>query len=200
MADPLTPQQRYRCMSHIRSKNTRPELAVRHELWRKGYRYRLNVRNLPGTPDIVLPKYRTVIFVNGCFWHGHRGCSKYTVPKTNVEFWKAKVAHNQGRDALNIQRLESIAWNVMTVWECELSKSRLQETICRIESELKANEAKWEAYRLRRKQDRRFALEQARKRKEIAALVEAELNLQFHIPDRVQKASYDTDEPNDFEE
>ncbi len=193
MPDTMTPRQRHECMSHIRAKDTRPELAVRHELWRMGYRYRLNVRKLPGTPDIVLPKYRTVIFVNGCFWHGHKGCSKYTVPKSNVEFWKTKVAHNQERDTLNIQRLESISWNVITVWECELSKSLLQETMDRIESELKANEAKWEAYRLRRKQDRRFALEQARKRKEIAALIESELDLEFNIPENVRKESLNED-------
>ena len=82
MPDPLTLQQRHLCMSHIRSKDTSPELKLRHELWRRGYRYRTNVRRLPGTPDIVLGKYRTVIFVNGCFWHGHKGCRKYTVPKS----------------------------------------------------------------------------------------------------------------------
>ena len=189
MPDPLTPQQRHNCMSHIRSKNTWPEQAVRHELWRRGYRYRLNVRKLPGTPDIVLSKYRTVIFVNGCFWHGHKGCSKYTVPKSNVEFWKAKVAHNQERDALNIQRLESIAWNVITVWECELSKSLLQTTADRIEAEMKMNQAKWESYCLRRRQDRQFAIEQARKRREIAALIEAELDLEFDIPESVKMES-----------
>ena len=189
-------------MSRIRSINTKPEIIIRKTLFSKGFRYRKNVKKLPGTPDIVLPKYRTVIFVNGCFWHGHKGCSKYTIPKSNVEFWKAKVAHNQERDALNIQRLESIAWNVITVWECELTKSLLPATIDRIEAEIKANKVKWDNYTVRRRQDRRFALEQARKRKEIAALVEAELNLQFHIPDKVQKASYsdDTDEQIDFEE
>ncbi len=200
MPDPLTPQQRHACMSHIRSKDTRPEQAVRRELWRRGYRYRLNVRTLPGTPDIVLPKYRTVIFVNGCFWHGHRGCSKYTVPKTNVDFWKAKVAHNQERDALNTQRLESIAWNVITIWECELTKALLPATIDRIEARIKANKANLESYIARRRQDRRFALEQARRRKEIAALVEAELHLQFRIPSKVQKASFDTEITPDIEE
>ena len=200
MPDRMTLQQRHACMSHIRSKDTRPEHAVRRELWRRGYRYRLNVRTLPGTPDIVLPKYRTAIFVNGCFWHGHRGCSKYTVPKTNVDFWKAKVAHNQERDALNIQRLESISWNVITVWECELSKALLPATIDRIEARIKANKANLDSYTAHRRQDRRFALEQARRRKEIAALVEAELHLQFRIPDKVQKASYDTEITPDSEE
>jgi DNA mismatch endonuclease, patch repair protein len=200
MHDHMTPQQRHECMSRIRSKDTRPEQVVRRELWQRGYRYRLNVRKLPGTPDIVLPKYRTVIFVNGCFWHGHKGCKHYTVPATNTEFWKAKVTRNQERDALNIQRLEAIAWNIITVWECELSKSNLPSTIDRMEAEITANKLKFESYTVHRRQDRRFALEQARKRREIAALVETELNLQFHIPNSVRKASYDSDEPFDIEE
>lgn len=200
MSDHMTPLQRHECMSHIRSKDTRPEQAVRRELWRRGYRYRLNVRTLPGTPDIVLPKYRTAIFVNGCFWHGHRGCPKYTVPNSNVDFWKEKVARNRERDALNIQLLESISWNVITVWECELSKANLPTTIDRIEAEIKANKAKLDTYTTRRRQDRRFALQQARKRKEIAALVEAELHLQFRIPDKVRKASFDTELSPDTEE
>ena len=187
----MTPQQRHECMSSIHSKDTRPEQVVRRELWHRGYRFRKCVKILPGTPDIVLPKYRTVIFVNGCFWHGHKECSKYTVPKTNIEFWKEKVARNQERDLINNQRLETIAWNIITVWECELTKARLLDTINRVESEIKANKAKWEAYCIRRKQDRQFALEQARKRKEIAALVEAELNEQFHIPVKIKRMSYE---------
>lgn len=193
MPDKMTPQQRHECMSHIRSKNTLPEQTVRHWLWRMGYRYRLNVRKLPGTPDIVLSKYRTVIFVNGCFWHGHRGCSKYTVPKSNVEFWKAKVAHNQERDALNIQRLESIAWNVITIWECQISKANLSSTMNRIEAEITANKVKWDNYTIRRRQDRKFAIEQARKRREISGLIEAELDLEFNIPERVRKESLKED-------
>ncbi len=200
MSDHMTPLQRHKCMSHIRSKDTRPEQAVRRELWRRGYRYRLNVRTLPGTPDIVLPKYRTAIFVNGCFWHGHRDCPKYTVPKSNEDFWKEKVARNRERDALNIQRLESISWNVITVWECELSKALLPTTIDRIEAGIKANKTKLDTYTARRRQDRRFALQQARRRKEIAALVEAELHLRFRIPDKVRKASYDTELSPDTEE
>lgn len=194
MPDHMTPQQRHECMSSIHSKDTRPEQLVRRELWRRGYRFRKCVKTLPGTPDIVLPKYRTVIFVNGCFWHGHIGCSKYTVPKTNVEFWKEKVARNQERDLVNNQRLETIAWNVITVWECELSKSHFNETMGRIESEIRANKAKWEAYSTRRKQDRQFAFEQAIKRREIAALVEAELREQFHIPVKIQRISHAEEE------
>ncbi len=200
MPDRMTPLQRHKCMSHIRSKGTRPEQAVRRELWRRGYRYRLNVRTLPGTPDIVLPKYRTAIFVNGCFWHGHRGCSKYTVPKSNVDFWKEKVARNRERDALNVQRLESIFWNVITVWECELAKANLPATLDRIETTIKENKTKLDAYTARRRQDRRFALQQARRRKEMAALVEDELKLRFRIPDKVRKASFDTEAIPDGED
>jgi len=185
--DRMTPHQRHDCMSNIHSKDTRPEHVVRRELWHRGYRFRKCVKALPGTPDIVMPKYRTVIFVNGCFWHGHKGCSKYTVPKTNVNFWKEKVARNQERDLLNNQRLETIAWNVITIWECELSKSQLSATMDRVETEIKANKVKWEAYTTQRKQDRQFALEQGRKRREIAALVEAELSEQFHIPLRIRR-------------
>lgn len=191
MPDPLTLQQRHLCMSHIRSKDTNPELKVRRELWRRGYRYRVNVRSLPGTPDIVLGRYRSVIFVNGCFWHGHEGCRKYTVPKTNVEFWTQKVARNRKRDLLNNQRLESIAWGVITVWECELDKAHLPDTIDRVEAELQANKTKWEAYSQRRREDRQFALEQARKRREIAALVAAELSEQLNTPVKFRKITYD---------
>ena len=87
MTDKLTPEQRHRCMSRIRSKNTRPEILVRKFLFAHGFRYRVNVRNLPGTPDIVLRRFKTVIFINGCFWHGHEGCRYYVLPKSNVEFW-----------------------------------------------------------------------------------------------------------------
>lgn len=98
MPDILTPDQRHKCMSHIRSRNTKPEVKLRKELFRLGYRYRLNVKGLDGRPDIVLAKYRTCIFVNGCFWHGHKGCPKFVLPKTNVEFWLAKIENNRERD------------------------------------------------------------------------------------------------------
>lgn len=178
-------------MSHIHSRDTRPELAARRELWRRGFRYRVNVRNLPGTPDIVLPKYRTAIFVNGCFWHGHKGCHSYTVPKTNTTFWQDKVARNRARDLTNAQRLESIGWSVMTVWECELGKSRLLETMDRVEATLQINKDKWTGYRRRRRENRQFAIAQAKKRREVAAIVEAELAEQFGtgIPESIRKIS-----------
>ena len=152
-----TSAQRSYNMSRIRSRNTTPERAVRRELWRRGYRYRLNDRRLPGSPDLVLPKYRAVIFINGCFWHGHRGCTKYTVPKTNEQFWREKVARNIARDELNAQRLDTLAWTVITVWECELSKKNLDATITRIEADLQAAKTKYEHYLSIRRENHEFA-------------------------------------------
>lgn len=135
MADKLTKEQRHLCMSHIRSKNTKPEVFVRKALWRKGYRYRLNVSDLPGRPDIVLPKYKTVIFVNGCFWHGHLGCKKFIVPETNRDFWLSKIDRNRKRDAESTAALESSGWKVVTIWECELlTKVKREECITRLMS------------------------------------------------------------------
>ena len=129
MADRLTPEQRHLNMSHVHSASTKPELLLRRSLWRLGFRYRVNDKRLPGKPDIVLPKYRTVIFVHGCFWHGHKDCKNYTVPKTNTDFWTAKVARNQQRDQDTWRQLEAKGWSVIIVWECELKKDRLQETV-----------------------------------------------------------------------
>lgn len=186
----MTPQQRHDCMASIHSKDTLPERIVRHELWRRGYRFRKCVKTLPGTPDIVLPKYRTVIFINGCFWHGHKGCAKYTVPKSNVSFWKNKIARNQERDLRNTQLLESIGWNVITIWECELEKPRLSETIEMAVHQIKANAFRWEEYKARRRQDRQFAIYQARRRREITATLEAELQSKFHIPLKIQRLAH----------
>ena len=188
MSDVLTPAQRSYNMSRIRSKDTTPEKAVRNELWRRGYRYRLNDRRLPGTPDLVLPKYRAVIFINGCFWHGHKGCSKYVVPKSNVDFWKAKVAKNIERDLLSAQRLDILAWTVITVWECELTKKNLEGTINRIEADLRAAKEKYENYCARRRESREFARLQAKKHREILAQVEAELNLPKSLRRYAKKA------------
>ena len=176
MSDTLTPAQRSYNMSRIRSRNTTPERAVRHALWHKGYRYRLNDKRLPGSPDLVLPKYRAVIFINGCFWHGHRGCTKYTVPKTNEQFWREKVARNIARDELNAQRLDTLAWTVITVWECELGK-HTDATINRIEAELRTAKEKYDRWCALRRESREFARSQAKKHRELLAQVEAELNL-----------------------
>lgn len=116
----MTPEQRSRCMSHIRSKDTKPEMMVRKFLFSKGLRYRVSNRKLPGSPDIVLKKYKTVVFVNGCFWHGHEGCKYYRLPKTNVDFWQAKIDRNTARDAEVDAVLRAKGWRVIRIWECEL--------------------------------------------------------------------------------
>lgn len=125
--DKLTPHQRHKNMVAIRSKDTKPELIVRKGLWYRGFRYRLNHRRLPGRPDIVLRKYRTCIFVNGCFWHGHEGCSK--IPSTNREFWEAKIRRNKERDIEKQKALAKMGWHCITVWECELKPSVREKTL-----------------------------------------------------------------------
>jgi len=119
-------------MSHIRSKNTKPEQLVRQALWHNGFRYRLHVKSLPGKPDIVLPKYRIVIFINGCFWHGHEGCRYYVIPKTNTSFWQDKITSNKARDVRDGSALKESGWRVVTIWECELKKGVIEGTIERL--------------------------------------------------------------------
>lgn len=133
MPDHLTPAQRHLVMSHIRSRNTKPELKVRQWLWAHGYRYRLNVKSVPGKPDIVMRKYHTAIFVNGCFWHGHEGCDKYRLPQTNVDFWKNKIDRNRKRDQENYQVLQENGWQVIVVWECQLTPKRIEQTMNEVE-------------------------------------------------------------------
>lgn len=118
--DKLTPQHRSWLMSRIRSKNTSPELAVRRMVFRMGYRYRLHGKQLPGKPDLVFAGRRKVVFVNGCFWHGHEGCRYARLPKTRIVFWRAKRKMNRARDRANIALLEKSGWKVLTVWQCEL--------------------------------------------------------------------------------
>ena len=129
MTDKMTSQQRHYCMSQIKSKNTRPEMLVRKWLWHNGYRYRLCDRSLPGSPDIVLPKLRTAIFVNGCFWHGHDKCGNFRLPKSNVEFWKQKIERNKLRDLENYRLLRERGWHVLVVWECQLKKGGCVDTL-----------------------------------------------------------------------
>lgn len=128
MADNHTKEVRSRNMSHIRSKNTKPEEKVRKYLFSKGFRYRKNVRGLPGCPDIVLPKYKTVVFINGCFWHKHN-CPRFVWPSSNVEYWIPKIQKNVERDELNTQKLVEMGWNVLSVWECQLKKKRFEVTM-----------------------------------------------------------------------
>ena len=118
--DNRSKEARSRNMSNIPSKNTKPEETVRKYLFAHGLRYRKNVSKLPGKPDIVLPKYKTVVFVNGCFWHGHEGCKYFVPPKTNTEFWYAKFKYNQERDERNCQKLRDLGWRILIVWECEI--------------------------------------------------------------------------------
>ena len=130
----LTAEQRSKIMASIHSKNTKPEMMVRRYLFACGFRYRVNNRRLPGTPDIVLRKYRTCIFINGCFWHGHENCDKYRLPKTNVEFWSQKIARNKQRDVEVQHQLARMGWHVMTVWECQLdTKEKRERTLKAIE-------------------------------------------------------------------
>ena len=123
-------RQRSYVMSRIRSKDTTPELTVRHWLFMHGYRYRKNVRKLPGTPDVVMRKYSVCIFVHGCFWHGHEHIS---MPKTNSDFWSKKITRNRERDEQNKKQLMQMGWNVITVWECQLTKVRLEQTMSEVE-------------------------------------------------------------------
>lgn len=118
--DKLTPEQRSKCMSRVRSKNTKPEMIVRRLLHSRGYRYRLHDTHLPGKPDLTFAGRRKVIFVHGCFWHMHKGCKQAGIPKSRVGFWQLKLESNRARDELNIARLAEMGWRVLVVWECEL--------------------------------------------------------------------------------
>lgn len=143
MPDVLTPQQRHYCMTRIRGIATKPELLVRQWLWSHGYRYRLNVKSVPGKPDIILRKYRTAIFVNGCFWHGHEGCSKFVIPKSNTEFWVAKIERNRERDYMDYKILQEAGWNVIVIWECQLKKTVIDKTMRKVEHSLSSNILKY---------------------------------------------------------
>lgn len=123
-------------MSKIRSKNTKPELTVRKFLHSKGYRYRLHNKNLPGRPDITLVKYSTVIFIHGCFWHGHQGCKYFVVPKTRTDWWLCKIKRNKELDSENTQELEQLCWKVITIYECELKKQKIDLTLGNLLNEL----------------------------------------------------------------
>ena len=127
MTDVLNKEQRHRNMAAIHGKNTKPEILVRKFLFSRGFRYRLNHPRLPGHPGLVLRKYRTVIFVNGCFWHGHENCKYFRLPKTNIEFWQKKIERNKERDKKEQCQLAAMGWHCITVWECQLkSKIRMQ--------------------------------------------------------------------------
>ena len=126
-------------MSHIRSKDTKPEVTVRKYLFSKGFRYRKNVKTLPGCPDIVLPKYKTVIFVNGCFWHKH-DCPRFVWPSSNEDYWREKIIRNVKRDGDNYEQLEASGWNVYVVWECQLKIKDFEDTMDKLIAFLKEME------------------------------------------------------------
>ena len=128
MADNHSKAVRSKNMSHIRSKDTKPEITVRKYLFAKGFRYRKNLKELPGCPDIVLPKYRTVIFVNGCFWHKH-DCSRFVWPSSNTDYWRSKIEKNVERDKENKEQLNKNGWKVLVVWECQLKKTVAEKTL-----------------------------------------------------------------------
>ena len=136
--DKLSAEQRHKNMAAIHSKDTKPEMIVRKGLWSRGFRYRLNSPRLPGHPDLVLRKYRTCVFVNGCFWHGHEGCCK--IPNTNREFWVAKIKRNQERDIETQKRLAEMGWHCITIWECELKPSKREQKLEEENGMLKAAE------------------------------------------------------------
>jgi DNA mismatch endonuclease, patch repair protein len=129
MADVHTKKQRSFNMSRIRSSNTKPELLVRQFLFAHGYRYRINVKNLPGKPDIVLPKYKTIIFVHGCFWHGHNNCKYFKIPQTRTAWWTNKINTNQANDAKAIKALRKEGWKVVVVWECGLKAAKVEASL-----------------------------------------------------------------------
>ena len=181
---------RSQVMSHIRGKNTKPEILVRKELHARGFRFRLHNKKLPGSPDVVLPKYGVAIMVNGCFWHGHKGCRYATKPKSNVEFWEAKIARNRHRDEVTEAHLHALGWHVITIWECELrgtasATSRLDALAEEIH---KAGVALLERKALY-KSNRLEAQRKAREMKERQVLLEAEIDALYPIPKKVKMAS-----------
>ena len=139
MADVHTPEQRSFNMSRIRGKNTKPEELVRKYLFAQGFRYRKNDARFPGKPDIVLPKYKTVIFVNGCFWHGHEGCKYFVWPKSNEQFWRNKIEGNISRDQRNAMLLRDSGWEVIVIWECQLKKDSFSEVMDKLVQQLKSS-------------------------------------------------------------
>lgn len=137
MADVHDRQTRSYNMSKIKGKDTKPELLVRKFLFSQKFRYRLHATNLPGKPDIVLPKHKTVIFINGCFWHGHKGCSFFVLPKTRTEWWLQKINATRQRDLDAKKTLKEQGWKVITIWQCDLRKKNRENTLNRLVSEIK---------------------------------------------------------------
>ena len=190
MSDNLTICQRSHCMSRIRGKNTKPEILVRKGLHARGFRFRLHNKKLPGSPDVVLPKYGVAIMVNGCFWHGHKGCRYANEPKSNVDFWLAKIARNRHRDEVTVAHLEALGWHVITVWECELrgvdkSARRIDELVNEI----------YDAGLMKQKRDAQVKVSRQEEKQRLQdylakqANLEKELKSLYTIPSAVKKES-----------
>lgn len=139
MADVHEPETRSYNMSQIQAKDTKPEMMVRKFLHANGFRYRLHVKDLPGKPDLVLPKYNSVIFVHGCFWHAHEDCEYFRLPKTRTEWWKEKLYGNKERDEKNIEKLKKEGWNVIVIWECELKSDNQEKKLKGLVQKLEQN-------------------------------------------------------------
>ena len=137
--DGLTPEKRSWNMSRIKGSDTKIEVLVRRYLFARGFRFRKNDKRDPGKPDVVLPKYKTMVFVNGCFWHQHPNCPKAVMPKSNIEYWTPKLARNVLRDKQNYESLENEGWHVIVVWECMLSKLSREGTLKNLKEEIKRN-------------------------------------------------------------
>lgn len=140
MTDIHSKETRSYNMSRIKGTNTKPEIIVRKYLFSKGLRFRIHTKNLPGKPDIVLPKYKTVVFVHGCFWHGHENCKYFVIPKTKTEWWLKKIQGNCTNDTKNYKILREHGWKIITVWECDLKKSKQASTLQNIYNLIKFNE------------------------------------------------------------
>jgi len=125
-------------MSRIRSKDTKPEIIVRKFLFSRGFRYKLHDKSLPGKPDIVLPKYKTVILIHGCFWHGHEGCKYFVVPKTRTEWWTDKIKRNSVNDLKSCNGLQALGWKTITIWECDLKRKEFVNTLDSLEENIKS--------------------------------------------------------------
>ena len=190
MSDILTASQRHRCMSRIRGKNTKPEILVRKGLHARGFRFRLHNKKLPGCPDIVLPKYGVAIMVNGCFWHGHKGCRYATKPKSNVEFWETKIARNKHRDEVTAAHLEALGWTVITIWECELRTSSLLDD--RLNTFAEEIRRAYETKRIKDRDKRQSRVLARKEREELLrrqAALETEIDLLYPIPKRIRRDS-----------
>lgn len=145
----MTPEQRSHCMAAVKGKDTKPEMIVRKYLFSRGLRYHVNNRKLPGSPDIVLKKYKTVVFIDGCFWHGHDGCKYFRLPKTNVDFWRHKIAMNIARDYANGVDLRLAGWKVIRIWECDIkTKVKREVTLESLYQEIIGTEHRSHAYEL----------------------------------------------------